>query len=199
MNKFEIRPYVKEDLPALYTICLQTANHGGDATHLIQDPDLPGNIFVGPYVKHEPDMCFVLAHAGEPCGYILGTLDSKAFYAWCEREWFPPLRKQYANYQANHNSPEMWMIPLIQAGFYEDAGLEEYPAHLHIDMLPIAQGQGWGRKLIQAFTGRLKELGIPGVHLGAGKGNEGAVRFYDRVGFERLVESQWSVVFGMKW
>ena len=29
-----------------------------------------------------------------------------------------------------------------------------YPAHLHIDLLPELQGQGWGRRLIDTLVGR---------------------------------------------
>jgi len=63
--------------------------------------------------------------------------------------------------------------------------------------LPIAQGQGLGRKIINTFTDRLKELNVPSLHLEVGKRNEGAVAFYERVGFHRIAEYEFSIAFGM--
>ena len=64
--------------------------------------------------------------------------------------------------------------------------LERYPAHLHIDLLPVTQGQGLGRRLIERFTELLRERGVRGVHLGVDRRNTGAHRFYERTGFTRV-------------
>ncbi|MET0353639.1 MAG: GNAT family N-acetyltransferase, partial [Plantibacter flavus] len=64
--------------------------------------------------------------------------------------------------------------------------LAQYPAHLHIDLLPETQGMGVGRRLIDAFCGLLAERGVPGVHLGVGVSNTGAQQFYQRTGFTRV-------------
>ncbi len=60
---------------------------------------------------------------------------------------------------------------------------DAYPAHLHIDLLPELQGQGWGRRLIEILIERLRERGVPGLHLAASTDNAGALAFYPRVGF----------------
>lgn len=62
--------------------------------------------------------------------------------------------------------------------------LAQYPAHLHINILPEFTGQGWGQKLMSAFLSKITELGACGVHLGMVATNDGARRFYERVGFE---------------
>ncbi len=67
-----IRRYHPCDLAALYRICLLTGNNGADATSLYSDPDLPGHYYVAPYAVYEPDLCFVITHAGMPSGFILG-------------------------------------------------------------------------------------------------------------------------------
>lgn len=61
--------------------------------------------------------------------------------------------------------------------------LQKYPAHLHIDILPEFQGQGWGRKLIEAWCEKIKGEGAGGVHLDMVKDNVGAKRFYEKLGF----------------
>ena len=72
---FEIRPYHPTDMPALYRICLSTGKDGADAAPFVDDPDILGHLFAAPYAEYEPDLCFVLAHDGDPCGYVLGTRD----------------------------------------------------------------------------------------------------------------------------
>lgn len=92
---FAIRPYHPSDLYSLYRICLLTGANGVDASSLFRDPELLGHYYAAPYAVLEPDLCFVLTHAGAPCGYVLGTRDSATFAARCEREWFPVLRTRY--------------------------------------------------------------------------------------------------------
>ncbi len=61
-----------------------------------------------------------------------------------------------------------------------------YPSHLHIDLLPPAQGRGHGRAMIEAVLDSLAAAGSPGVHLGVGATNVRAIGFYEHLGFERL-------------
>jgi ribosomal protein S18 acetylase RimI-like enzyme len=184
-------------LSALYRICLLTGNNGTDASHLYQDPDLLGHYYAAPYAVYEPDLCFVLTHNSMPCGYILGARDTLTFYARCEQDWFPRLRERYPMPEADDTSPDARIIRLIHNTFRMDDDLREYPAHLHIDILPVAQGQQLGRKLMHTFLHRLRELGIPAIHLGVGKSNPRAIRFYERVEFHRIKEYDGAIVFGM--
>ena len=53
-------------------------------------------------------------------------------------------------------------------------------------------------KLMDIFTNRLKELKVSGLHLEVGKKNKGAVKFYERTGFQQIIEYEHSIAFGMK-
>jgi ribosomal protein S18 acetylase RimI-like enzyme len=64
--------------------------------------------------------------------------------------------------------------------------LADYPAHLHIDLLPQWQGLGWGRGLISALLAGLRTAGVPRVHLGMAVTNVSARAFYDRLGFTEI-------------
>ncbi|KAA3620237.1 MAG: GNAT family N-acetyltransferase [Calditrichaeota bacterium] len=192
-----IRPYHPADLSVLYRICLQTAHSGGDATHLFTDPDLIGHMYTAPYVFFEPELCFVLTGAEMPLGYILGTKNTAAFSDWCETEWFPVLRKRYPIPETDDGSFQNRILQLIHRGHPVNNDLKAYPAHLHIDLLPAAQGQGMGRKLIEVFINRLRELQVSAVHLQVGKGNPGAIKFYERLGFHEIVNYEKSIAFGM--
>lgn len=195
---FAIRPYHPSDLYSLYQICLKTADSGKDATAIYHDPELIGHLYAGPYAVAEPDLCFILTADGVPCGYVLGTRDSDAFQAWCEREWFPLLRARYPTPSPDDESPDARAIRSIYEGHAPDPALKDYPAHLHIDLLPVAQGQGWGRRLIETLLNRLRETGAPGVHLGVGKRNTGAIVFYERVGFHRVIDADTWIAYGMR-
>jgi ribosomal protein S18 acetylase RimI-like enzyme len=193
-----IRPYHPSDMYALYQICLLTGAHGADASHLYRDPELLGHYYAAPYAVYEPDLCFVLTCDGAPCGYVLGTRDSAAFYARCAAEWFPTLRQRYPLPDPGDESADAQIIRLFHGEHQEDSSLADYPAHLHIDLLPVAQGHGWGRALMVAFLERLRELGVPGVHLGVSRLNQSAIGFYERVGFHTLSQHETWLSLGMR-
>ena len=196
--EFNIRPYHPSDLVRLYRICLQTGKSGADASDLFDDPDLLGHIYAGPYAVLEPDLCFVLTHFGMPCGYILGTRDSAKFYARCETDWLPMIRERYPLPEPDDNSMQARIIRLVHEQPKPNDDFTSYPAHLHIDLLPEAQGKGLGRKLMQTFIDKLVELQVPAVHLQVGKTNTGAIKFYERVGFHRIKEYEKAIAFGRK-
>jgi ribosomal protein S18 acetylase RimI-like enzyme len=199
----QIYKYKPEFLPNLYRICLETGDSGKDASAEFTDPELLGAFYAAPYAILEPDLTFVLQDESGVCGYILGTRDSNGYAAWMEREWLPAWRSKHPLTVQAHVSPETLsyqerIIGLIHRGYVPYDCVHEYPAHLHLDLLPRAQGQGWGRALMNTFLNRLRELEVPGVHLGVGKSNPGAIQFYERLGFERLESNEFALVMGLK-
>jgi hypothetical protein len=90
-----IRRYRPDDIDDLYSICLQTADNGQGAAALFHDPELPGHIYVAPYVTFEPALALVAEDARGVGGYIVAALDSRAFEQRLEREWWPALRARY--------------------------------------------------------------------------------------------------------
>ena len=77
---------------------------------------------------------------------------------------------------ALHYRPERLLWP----------GLERYPAHLHIDLLPPFQGGGHGRALMETFYAAAARAGAPGVHLTVLAANTRALGFYHHLGWRRL-------------
>ncbi len=194
---FKIEPYRTEFLPDLYRICLLTGDNGHDGTHLYTDPKMVGDFFAAPYPILEPDLTFVLTDEMGACGYVLGTRDSKTFETFMNTVWLPPLRSQYLP-TASSLPTETWLLELIQKGYHVDENTQLYPAHLHIDLLPRAQGHGMGRKIMTVFLDRLRELGVEGVHLGVSKRNLNAVAFYGHLGFQKLEEHVFSFLYAMR-
>jgi len=193
-----IRPFHPSDIPLLYKICLQTGFSGKDASPLFKDPNLLGHVFAAPYAFYERDLLFIATRKEKPCGYILGAKESAHFFSRLNKDWYPPLRKQYPLPDDDVDSYEARIIRIIHGISKVPSEFGDYPAHLHINLLPVAQGHGMGRKLMNIFFEKLRSLSIPGVHLGVGKANPGAILFYERLGFERLKEEEKAIVFGMK-
>jgi ribosomal protein S18 acetylase RimI-like enzyme len=73
----------------------------------------------------------------------------------------------------------------------------EYPAHLHIDLLPHVQGKGVGRMMMDRLFAELKSRGVLGVHLGADPRNKRAIGFYEHLGFTHLDDED-DVVMGIR-
>ena len=194
--KFEIRPYHSTDLSSIYRICLLAGFNGGDATPHLEDPDLVGHLFAAPYAIYEPSLCFVLTIGYQPCGYILGTRDSSMFNDTCEKKWFPELRKRYSLPNKEDDTLEANFIRYLHCKQTTSKWNHDYPAHLHIDILPIAQNKGYGSKLIKVFLDQLNCLNVKGVHLVVSKKNQNAIGFYKKVGFHELNEMGESIVFG---
>jgi len=193
--EFAIRPYHPSDLYSLYHMCHLTGIGPNDAG---RDPELLGHFYAAPYAVFEPELCFILTADHRPCGYTLGTRDSQVFAQRCEQEWFPILRKRYPLPAENDKSPGAGIIRRFHAGYKLGPVAQEYPAHMHIDLLPEAQGQKLGHKMMKAFLDKLIALGVTGLHLGTNTGNARAVAFYDRLGFSRYQEVGTSIIFAMR-
>jgi ribosomal protein S18 acetylase RimI-like enzyme len=62
--------------------------------------------------------------------------------------------------------------------------LDEHPSHLHIDLLPEARRQGFGRRLLNRLFAQLEAAGSSGVHLSVSAANQRAIAFYRAMGFD---------------
>jgi ribosomal protein S18 acetylase RimI-like enzyme len=195
-----IRSVRASDRDAVYEICLRTADAGEDGSHLYSDPELPGHIWAGPYVALEPEHDFVVVDDDDRAiGYILAARDSRAFEARLECEWWPDLRTRYPLDEARTAAGDRIAVYLMHHPTRgDDAIVAEYPSHLHIDLLPSAQGRGDGRRLVERLAASLHDAGSTGVHLGVSSRNRRAIGFYRNLGFESLVSDERHHVFGMR-
>lgn len=185
----EIRAYRPTDRSAVASICTRTGDSGADATGHFSTDELLPDVYALPYVDHEPELALLVDAGAGPIGYILGTADTAAFDRWFVEHWWPTVVGKYEAAASSGAASEQERGIVRSAT--ERIGLApellvQYPAHLHIDLLPETQGMGLGRRLIDAFCGLLAERGVPGVHLGVGVSNTGAQRFYERTGFTRV-------------
>ena len=185
-----IRPARPGDEPGACYVCLKTGDHGEDGEpHYREDPDALGRIYVGPYLALEPELGLILEDDQGICGYALGALDSRRFYSRFEDEWRPGL---CARFPEPSGDPAEWTR--VQQAHYSyhhpdyfcPEPYELYPSHLHIDLLPRAQGRGYGRRMLERIMDVMAARGSPGAHLGLSTRNARAFGFYERLGFKEL-------------
>ncbi|MCX7655338.1 MAG: GNAT family N-acetyltransferase [Treponemataceae bacterium] len=203
-----IREYREIDLPYLYEICLKTGDNGKDATELFNDPYVLGQFYAAPYAFFEKDCILILEglYRGilRPMGYILGTSDTGAYTEWFNRYWRPMALAMYGvspagEAEAGYKTPtEKQVRSLFSQPLECPSWATTYPGHIHIDILPEAQGAGWGRKLMDALAERFVQKGCRGFHLGVSAANEGGIAFYRRYGMEEISRENWGIVFGKK-
>lgn len=184
----EIRRYRPDDRADIYEVCRRTAAAGGDATGLYSDDDLMPDIFAGPYLEHDPELVFVVDTGTRVSGYVLAAADTRSFVEWYAAAWVsrlarfshvdPPMTAEDSIIDLGYR-PERMLIPEV----------DEYPAHLHIDLLPESQGQGLGRELIGRLLFALRQRGIRKLYLAMDSENTAAKAFYDRLGFHELPSS----------
>ena len=87
-----IREYEVGDEVAAYHVCLKTGDHGRDGEAFFkEDPDALGRIYVGPYLRFEPELALMLVDDQGVSGYALAAFDSKSFFDRYENEWRPEL------------------------------------------------------------------------------------------------------------
>ncbi|GAA1525697.1 hypothetical protein GCM10009761_29740 [Agromyces terreus] len=187
-----IRAYRSDDRADVARICLLTASGGSDATGVYSDDSLMPEVFALPYVTYAPELAFVVDDgSGRAVGYIIAVADTAAFIDWWKREWTPGFVSRHPSPgPATSHAPSFTEADLLKAGSDPErmriAELGEYPAHLHIDLLPELQGKGFGRRLVETLRDALAERGVPGVHLSMDPNNTSARAFYDRLGFREL-------------
>jgi len=191
-DAFRIRNFEPADEPACYEICLKTGDNGADGTHLFFDPRVLGHIFVGPYLKYDPELALVLEDDEGVCGYCIGTLDTAKFYDRFLNEWLPALRPAHPKPTGD---PKNWTEDqklcqyIHQPNAYYPPEFKPWPSHLHIDLLPRAQGKGFGKRMMRILESRLDDLGSPGIHLGVSTVNDSALAFYRALGYKPMPDA----------
>ncbi|OBT89324.1 hypothetical protein VE02_01419 [Pseudogymnoascus sp. 03VT05] len=199
-----IRAYGPADLEAIMHICRVTAHPAA-----AQEPanTIVPLIFALPYVILHPEYTFILDNGHGDCvGYCVAAPCSATYLERYKSEYLPtidrslyppppPIPGAVAGNEIERTGKNGDVAAaLMQRLYYPDESvlhskwpglLEDYPAHLHIDILPEYQGHGGGKNLIAALLAKLQADRVRGIHLMKSGENKGAEVFYGRMGFER--------------
>jgi ribosomal protein S18 acetylase RimI-like enzyme len=186
------------DLPELLRVCLETGDSGKDATHLHNLPELVGDIYVAPYVIHEPDFAYALLAENKVVGYLLGVLDTESFEKVLVDKYWPVAKAKYQqiDFEITPSDQEL-LAELDKQGFSDEEITKNYPSHLHIDIVESHQGAGYGKSMIAYLLNELKQAGSSGVHLHMSASNDRARVFYKKFGFIEVIEDANECIMGL--
>lgn len=186
------------DLPDLLRVCLETGDSGKDATHLHKLPELVGDIYVAPYVIHEPDLAYALLSDKRVVGYLLGVLDTRAFESLLVDKYWPLAKAKYQHFKTEITDSDRELLKdLDKQGFSDESLTAKYPSHLHIDIVEAHQGAGYGKSMIAFLLEELKAAGSAGVHLHMSASNDRARGFYKKFGFVEVFENANECIMGL--
>jgi ribosomal protein S18 acetylase RimI-like enzyme len=193
-----LRAAKNADLPDLLRVCLETGDSGKDATHLHNLRELVGDIYVAPYVIHEPEFAYVLTADQKVVGYLLGVLDTRAFESVLAEKYWPITKAKYEqlDVEPTHSDQEL-IKELNKQGFSDESLIAKYPSHLHIDIVESHQGAGYGKFMIALLLAELKAAGSAGVHLHMAASNDRARVFYKKFGFVEVIEDTNECIMGL--
>lgn len=182
----KIRKYKSSDREQVKNICHATATD----KVFVENKDLVCALYAEYYCDFEPDNIFILANdENQAIGYILCAENYKQYIKTFKKHKLKQIKQlSKSHYRLQKLSFVMDRINGIN-----------YPAHLHINILPIAQRGGWGTKLMDSLIEHLKTKGVNGVCLGVGALNEKGINFYIKYGFNKVrTVGNACIIFGLK-
>jgi len=185
-----IRPYQPEDRQLLMKIASDTAFFGKPIEIYLDDRRLFQDYFYAYYTDFESQNTWVATADGLVVGFLTGCLNTREQLRITQKILLPKVmlnlirgkyrlgKKTWVYYKKLNREKREKRIAFVN--------LNQYPAHLHINVDHNWRGNGIGYRLMQVYIDQLKRLGIPGVHLGTTSENDIACRLYSHIGFKLL-------------
>ncbi len=220
MKGVYIRTCKKTDKQGVIDVCYHTGYMGEDAKPFFKDKYLFGLMFCAYYPYFEPNSSLVAVEKingkEKVVGYILCSFDSKRQDQIYKKQMWRRIFLRLFLVSSWKNAMDFKLIlnyaikRKISTNKSYDAlsFYNEYPAHLHIDVLENYQHQGIGSHLMRNLEKLLIRNGIKGVCLVTSEKNMKAIPFYRKHGFQVLKTWQdiefWpnqnvkSIIFGKK-
>jgi ribosomal protein S18 acetylase RimI-like enzyme len=178
----KIIPYQEKYRKEIQDICIAT----GSKDNLVNPEHYQFTLlmYCDPYLDH--GRCFVLLDEEEkPQGYILCAEDGRRFFT----EMQPYMEK------IKEVAPSF--VKRCDVRAYEKY-VDEYPAHLHIDVKETYTGHGSGTALMKALLASLQKDQVKGIMVGVSNDNTRALAFYQKMGFQILEKDALGSLLGKK-
>ncbi|HUI07598.1 MAG TPA: GNAT family N-acetyltransferase [Verrucomicrobiae bacterium] len=191
----QIRRYQPPDRAGLRQICCDTADAGQPVERFFPDREVFGDLLTNYYTEYEPESVFVAENGGEVVGYVTGCLDTKRFVRVMAWRIVPVvLVKALVRGTLWHPQTIRLLRPnlpmWLKSGTRQSPALNDYPAHLHVNVREGFRGQRLGQRLVEAFCERAKAAGVRGVHAGVSAENPRARHFFEELGFVEVQRQQ---------
>ena len=185
-----IRPFEEKDKENVRFVCL---NSEGPCKMTPDEKHYILTTYCNYYIEQEGRNCFVAVDDDDNAiAYIICTENYDAYRKIFLEEYVPRLDEELVvwNFNAKQGA--------IGSTVLQEKYKEEYPAHLHIDVLPEYHRKGIGHMLVNTLKEHLHYKGICGVMLTVGSKNMVGRGFYDKYGFDFLEQVGDDVAYGLK-
>ncbi len=188
-----IRPYEAADRAGVRRVCYLTGFMGDPVDWMWADEESFADMFTGYWTDREPGSATVAEIDGEVVGYLLGCRDSRK--VWNVGKLF--VHHGFGRRVAFQRGTAGVFWRMVADGFtdslrhrlppptYYD---ERWPAHLHIDLLPVCRHKGVGEALVNRWLRTLRDEKVPGCHLQTMAENTRAISFFEKMGFAKRGE-----------
>jgi hypothetical protein len=158
-----IRPYRKEDYPAIRDICIQTGARGR-VQEMFCDTDLFARLWLKAFVETEPESCFVACDEGNLVGYLVGSVrpgfKSRAIAALAPEIILLALRLFTGRYR-HHPPSKRFAKWLLLRSWKETPDMPRGSAHAHFNVdAQYRGGHRVGEELLNAFFAHMSDCGV---------------------------------------
>lgn len=154
------------------------------------------------YTRYEPENILVSEVSGEVVGALLGGIDTQRHARFYKRRIRPYLVLRCL--MGEYGWPA-WLSAVIRTELAcrqiesPQIDINQYPAHLHIGVLPAWRRKGMGTALMDKYAKHLHRKGVAGYHLYASSFHPLGLSFYRKLRLECLGQFEWRLYDGFEW
>jgi len=200
-QKIIIRKYEPKDRLAVRNISCLTADCGNPIDGIFNNYKFVADVLTLYYTDYEPNSTFVAENKGQIVGYLTGCMDGIHYQKVMKWKILPKLVFRGLVLGAIINK-QIWQIlksatKTLKECYFSISELlngflllNEYPAHMHINLLEGFRRKHIGEKLVNCFLKKIKLLNIKGVHVKVRSDNTGGSKFFEKMGFIPFFKSK---------
>ena len=182
-----IRSYESRDREGVRKLCCETGFLGKPIDPVFEDRELFADYLTSYYTDWEPEASFVVEHAGEIKGYLLGSRRPKyqqLHSLWMNFSLFARAARRYSGYNRATRDFIGWVL---RNSWREVPAAPRKSAHFHFNLLPEVQSLSGTRTLLNAYLDFLRSKGEKTVY---GQvvtfEDRRSARIFERYGFQVL-------------
>jgi ribosomal protein S18 acetylase RimI-like enzyme len=182
-----IRRYQPADRSAVRQLTGDTAHFGEPVERFFDAREMFLDAFTAYYTDVAYNYLWVADDDSAVIGYLMGCPDTYDYNVWyrahIRRVAWRAVTLRYRGVFTRKSLGYLRRYLRLRVPYVD---LEPYPAHLHVNIRADARGRGIGSALMQTYLDQLRAENVPGVHLETTSENKIAVRWYEKLGFQRL-------------
>lgn len=186
-----VRPYAPADRTAVREISCDTADQGRPVERFFHDRQLVADLLTLYYTDVDFRAVWVAELNGSIIGYLTGAFDTRHYQRVMAFQIVPGafFRSFFRGVLFHVDTWRMIGAGLMtwrRGGHRRRIPLDDYPAHLHINLREGYRGQRLGSLLMEKFIEQVRAVGVDGVHAVVRGDNLPICRFFERMGFTPL-------------